>query len=247
LIDGPAVWRQPGVLQVGLGPRHLVLTNVPDNVADAIELFDGQHSRADIAATLDAGWGDWLCGVLDDNDALAEGPAVRPRCRVAVVGDGALATAVARRLVCQGVTLDSQRPDLVVVAPPRAEADRVAVRGLTEAGLPHLVTALGFGQATLGPFVLPGVTACLNCVDLTRREADPAWPLIAFQIAQMTPRDDPLLADWLAAGVATQVAAHLAGRLPQTCWATAVFDRADLTPGWAQWPARPECPCGASG
>ncbi|MBV9486033.1 MAG: TOMM precursor leader peptide-binding protein, partial [Frankiaceae bacterium] len=36
--------------------------------------------------------------------------------------------------------------------------------------------------ATIGPFVLPGQTPCLRCVELGRGDRDPAWPVLAAQL-----------------------------------------------------------------
>ena len=37
-------------------------------------------------------------------------------------------------------------------------------------------------RAVVGPFVVPGTTACLRCVDAHRTDADPAWPLLVAAV-----------------------------------------------------------------
>ncbi|MDR1808287.1 MAG: hypothetical protein LBR33_10320 [Propionibacteriaceae bacterium] len=246
LLDGPAVWRRPGVLQIGLGSPHVVLQGVPSELAAAIPLLDGRHSQFEVACAVGPRWAHWLLRSLDQFDVLGDGPLTAGRLRVGVVGAGPLADAIAARLAAHGHQLAGGRAgqaDVVVVAPATIEPDRVAVNALVKARTPHLVATCGHGRAGLGPFVIPGATSCLMCADLARSQADPAWPLIAFQLSQLFPPADPLLIDWVAAGVSAQVAAWQAGRLPETASTTVTFDRLDAASAWTPWPAHPGCGC----
>jgi bacteriocin biosynthesis cyclodehydratase domain-containing protein len=47
---------------------------------------------------------------------------------------------------------------------------------------PHLPVVLRETTAVIGPFVLPGRTACLRCLELTRGDRDPRWPVLAAQL-----------------------------------------------------------------
>jgi hypothetical protein len=38
------------------------------------------------------------------------------------------------------------------------------------------------GTGLIGPLVIPGVTSCLGCADLHRRDRDAAWPAVAAQL-----------------------------------------------------------------
>ena len=38
------------------------------------------------------------------------------------------------------------------------------------------------GIGLVGPLVIPGVTSCLGCADLHRRDRDAAWPAVAAQL-----------------------------------------------------------------
>ena len=38
------------------------------------------------------------------------------------------------------------------------------------------------GTGLVGPLVIPGVTSCLECADLHRRDRDAAWPAVAAQL-----------------------------------------------------------------
>ena len=117
--------------------------------------------------------------------------------------------------------------------------------------VPHLAASASEAIGIVGPLVLPGQTACLRCLDFTRTDNDPAWPLILAQIAGRQP--EPAACDAaLAAAVAAQAAAL----------ALAFIDRASLAdvtangtlelvlPAW-QWRRRtwlphPACACGSN-
>jgi hypothetical protein len=47
---------------------------------------------------------------------------------------------------------------------------------------PHLPVVIRETTAVIGPLVLPGQTPCLRCVELTRGDRDPAWPVLAAQL-----------------------------------------------------------------
>ncbi len=98
-----------------------------------------------------------------------------------------------------------RRPDLVILADtPRRELPAALVRR----AVPHLAAAASEAIGVVGPLVLPGRSACLRCLDLTRAEHDPAWPLILAQLASQTAAD-PLACDTvLATMVAAQAAAQ---------------------------------------
>jgi len=49
--------------------------------------------------------------------------------------------------------------------------------------VPHLAVVFDDTGARIGPLVEPGDGPCLRCLDLGRRDADPAWPVIAAQLA----------------------------------------------------------------
>ncbi|HSS88116.1 MAG TPA: hypothetical protein VLL69_02265, partial [Streptosporangiaceae bacterium] len=78
-----------------------------------------------------------------------------------------------------GPAATRHRPDLVILADIyRRELPEILRRG----GVPHLAAAASEAIGVVGPLVLPGRTACLRCLDLTRAARDPAWPLILAQL-----------------------------------------------------------------
>jgi hypothetical protein len=71
-------------------------------------------------------------------------------------------------------------------------------------GLPHLPVAVSGDRARVGPLVLPGLTACLWCVDRRARDHDAAWPALADQLRLRHPRA------WAQSGVLAAVAGAFA-------------------------------------
>jgi hypothetical protein len=138
------------------------------------------------------------------------------------------------------------RPDLVVLV--GVTDPELAVR-LMQDRIPHLATAASEAIGVVGPLVIPGRSACLRCLDLTRTDRDPAWPLILAQLAGRQP-DPPACDASLAAAVAAQATAQ----------ALAFIDRPDqagpvtngtlelVLPGWQwrrrTWPPHQDCACG---
>jgi len=138
-----------------------------------------------------------------------------------------------------------RRPDLVILAdthrrelPELLRRDRV----------PHLAAAASEAIGVVGPLVLPG-TACLRCLDLTRAERDPAWPLI---LAQLTGggADPPACDTVLAVAVAAQAAAQALAFVDRPASASAVTNGTLelVLPDWRwrrrTWPPHDRCGCG---
>lgn len=138
------------------------------------------------------------------------------------------------------------RADLVVLAPGRAEQLEDA-RRLVDDGTPHLLAEVRGAVGVVGPLVLPGRSACLTCLDLTRTDLDPQWPALAAQLASPSRcRDacDGPLAVMVAAQAVQQVLALVDG----TTDPAAVGGTLELAlPDWRwrrrSWPLHDACGC----
>jgi len=136
-------------------------------------------------------------------------------------------------------------PDLAILAGrPPMELRASLMRD----GIPHLAVAADEAIGVVGPLVIPGRTACLRCLDLTRAERDPAWPLILAQLEGREP--DPQACDApLAAAVAAQAAAQVLAFIDRAVAVDAVADGTLelVLPGWQwrrrTWPRHPGCSC----
>jgi hypothetical protein len=137
-------------------------------------------------------------------------------------------------------------PDLVILAD---SYQRELPGALLRAGVPHLAAAASEAIGVVGPLVLPGRTACLRCLDLTRAERDPAWPLI---LAQLTGggADPPACDTVLAVAVAAQAAAQALSFVDRGAAASAAVNGTLelVLPDWQwrrrTWRPHEHCHCG---
>ena len=139
------------------------------------------------------------------------------------------------------------RADLVVLARAWAGSDPL-VAAVHRSGVPHLVATVRGETGVVGPLVVPGVTSCLRCADLHRRDADPRWPGLAAQLTASEPPPSGATVTCLltAATAAVQVLAYLDGATsPATVDATLEVRPPDLVPRVRRWRAHPACDCGA--
>lgn len=121
------------------------------------------------------------------------------------------------------------------------------------AGTPHLLVRLTEGSAVLGPFVVPGRTACLRCLDAHHTDVDASWPLLVRQYATASATDradgvpepvDSLLAGLALAWAGRDLASYAEGSRPST-WSTTIRLDAELTSiETRSWLRHPECGCG---
>lgn len=129
-----------------------------------------------------------------------------------------------------------------------AQCARRALDDGMRAGQPHLLVVATEGRLAVGPFVEPGRTACLRCVDAHDADRDPTRPLAVEQYADpawQRPLPEPLDPSLLTLALA--LAAHDLGRWaeggrPRT-WSAVV----DVAPGLrlarTAYPRHPRCGC----
>ena len=157
---------------------------------------------------------------------------------------------------------DRRRPGPRSDVPPRevhvvagvGEPPRSLVDDRVEQGVPHLLLRFVEGRAVVGPYVVPGRTACVRCLDLHRTDLDPAWPLLLEQYSRVSRHDradgvpEPVDAAVTAVAlgwVAREVAADLTGTGPLT-WSRTLTLTPELVEVVLQdWPRRPDCTCAA--
>ena len=141
------------------------------------------------------------------------------------------------------------RADLVVLAPSRPEHLDEARRSVPE-DTPHLLAEVRETVGVVGPLVLPGRSACLRCVDLTRTDLDPAWPAVAAQLASPSRTRtacDGTLAVAVAVHAAFQVLALVDGTNdPATLDGTLELALPDYRWRRRRWPVHPACGCALS-
>jgi bacteriocin biosynthesis cyclodehydratase domain-containing protein len=178
----------------------------------------------------------------------------------ASVGDvGASRSAVGRAVVqrASGSTQPrpfepTDRPDLVILAPRAGVAGPRLGDQLLRDGVPHLLAGVNETTAVVGPLVVPGESACLRCLDLRRTDRDPAWPLIAAQLAAQPSRAPTTACDVALASLAASVTAlqalswiDAAGSppLPATFDGTLEVTLPDWRIRRRAWSRHPACGC----
>lgn len=142
-----------------------------------------------------------------------------------------------------GCTTDPSGADLVLLA-STGELDRELVAPLARTGQAHLPVRLIDGLAILGPFSVPGRSACLRCVDLHRAAEDTAHLLLVDRYVRAAGGPADLVLGTLAMAWAVRdLATFAAGGCPST-WSRTV--RIDPTLGEVAartWWRHPECGC----
>lgn len=202
--------------------------------------------RSDIAA-LAAGSGEAAGSLLEGRRRASVqvracgSPEARP------VAD-TLETLLARAGIAAGASQRATAAVLVAVGEPaREETD-----GWIRDGTPHLLLRLTEGHAVVGPFVRPGETACLRCLDAHHTDVDPAWPLLVAQYAAAVAREredsvpepvDTVLATLAVAWAAREMVSHAEGREPATASGTIRLDPCLTELETQTWPRHPACGC----
>ncbi len=180
----PILWRNPRGLQIGVDAPRIVL----DPIDDAEE-----HVLAALVAGVSPGGLDQIAarhrlspGVLR---ALVDRltPALLPRQpraeAVVAVHGGRVAGRVAVQLREAGVSVDpdAASPALAVLAADYVVAPDLLAHWLRR-DVPHLAVIVSDRTARIGPLVVPGRTACLQCSELVARDSDPARSALAAQL-----------------------------------------------------------------
>ncbi|WP_309648087.1 hypothetical protein [Nocardioides sp.] len=170
--------------------------------------------------------------------------AARAAARVRVLAEDEARADVARLLHASGVqVVENGAADVWLVAHD-GEVPRAWVDDLVREGVAHLLLAGACGSVVVGPFVLPGVTACLRCLDAHRAEADPRRALVVEQVVARPTAvvRDPALHAMALAWAARDVVRFVEGAQPST-WSTS-FDLGPLVaPVGRLWSRHPHCGC----
>lgn len=172
------------------------------------------------------------------------------RHRAGVRVDGSLGVDPGPLLAAAGLGTEGEPACRLLMSVGELGRDRLD--RLVADGVPHLVLRLVDGAVTIGPFVVPGETACLRCVDLHVASGDPVYPALVEQHAQATPEagrhgwpepvDLPLVT-LATAWAVRDVCTWAEGDRPTT-WSATVR----LEPGLSgltdvQWLRHPGCSC----
>jgi hypothetical protein len=151
--------------------------------------------------------------------------------------------AVVAALANAALTVDDAAAALAVVVRVGAEVRRDRLDPLVRDDLPHLLVTAVAGRVRVGPFVVPGVTSCLRCVDEHLTDRDPRHPLVVHHHLECDADDRTTPGD-LALGLAwaaRDARSWLTGGRPTT-W-SATVELTDEGPVTHPWSRHPRCGC----
>jgi bacteriocin biosynthesis cyclodehydratase domain-containing protein len=266
----PRVWRSPHALQFGVERPRLVLDPLDaagERMVSALAagvalgalrlIARGAGASPDAADALIARLEPVLAREPGGSDPGARDPIV------VLDGSGPTAARILSLLreagvdARSGLTADDPAVDdaaAAVVIASFAVAPHRHQRWLRR-DIPHLAVVFGDAGATVGPLVRPGESACLRCLDLHRRDRDPAWPALAAQLhTRPAPGESELVCGAVASAAAALVIAAVdtprerrsAAAEPGGPSATATASRYDAaTARWTEigWEPHSECGC----
>lgn len=139
----------------------------------------------------------------------------------------------------------------VVMVLSAGELPRDRLDPLLRSRTSHVVVRLVDGAAVLGPFVVPGATACLRCIDAHETVRDPDHVAVTSRYVDATsrpradgvPDTDPALVSAALAWAVRDVVAHLGGREPSTWSRTLVLGPEPAADRGQTWLRHPRCGC----
>lgn len=248
----PLVWRTPASVQLGIDPVVVVLddvTELDERMLSALVVGVSDSGLAMLAGSRNAER-DALLAAL--GPALSTAPLTQPTATVAVHGAESLVSAIATTLAQSGIdvvtgpdaaSLAEQRPTLAVIAAHYVlQPD---VHGLwLRRDVPHLPVVLGDAGMTVGPFIEPGTGPCLLCLELHRRDLDPAWPAIAAQLLGRRSRaESPVVVMEAAAAACRLVLERLRAGAGPGAAASLRLDAATGRREVRTWQRHPDCGC----
>ena len=236
------VRRDDAHLQLGLDPPDRVVLADRPGLHAALTRLDRPPPESvlpDLERLVADGW------VVD---AAAESRARREaeRRRPPVALDAAPEAAEHLRRACAAASLRVEPDAPVRVVLSLGEPSRAVSDALVRDDVPHLWVALRPGEARLGPFVEPGRTPCLRCVDAHLGETDPRRATVLHQLADRPAGSvselDPSLLAIATAWAVRDVVRRLDGEVPALRAADVTLTD-DLTVRRRTWLRHPHCGC----
>lgn len=239
-----AVRRDDDHLQVGVDPPwRLVAPDEPDVRRLLADLTAGRPARPETPAGHRTLRSLLAADMLVDPGARAAAARIRAAAAVSVEATGPAAVDAVRLLRAAGCPVTPPREAAVALVLVDGEPPRGIVDEHVRESRAHLLVAATARGFTLGPFVVPGATACLRCVDAHLAMHDPRRAVVVEQLAGLgsgTP--DPVLNALVTAWAVRDVVAYVDGAQPST-WSATVDLGPDLEPRRRAWTRHPHCGC----
>ncbi|MEV5000921.1 hypothetical protein [Nocardioides sp. LML1-1-1.1] len=258
----PVLARSPGIVQVGLDAPVVRLPDepavrsllagllgsrgLPEKTAADPDVLDRLRAAGLLLVVPDgpAGVAEQVLRAQFGPDAVRRHTARPHGAAVAVDAPPGTAALLAPLLDAAGLRrAETAAVHLVVSTGP---LDRERLDPLVRTGTPHLVVSGAAAGRRIGPFVEPGRTACLRCVDAHEALADVRRPLLLAQAATTAgtrpPPVDPVLDALVLAWAVRDLCRYLEGDAPSTWSATYDLGPRDA-PVATPWGRHPDCGC----
>jgi hypothetical protein len=242
LRDGlHVVRRDDRHLQLGLDPPDRLVLDDRPGLHAALTHLDRRppaELREVVSELVAEGW------VVDAGDRGRSPDAASARPPVALTVDAMLEDPVLRVCSAAGVTRVTESPVRLVatVGEPRRAVSDALVRD----DVAHLWLAVLPDAVRIGPFVEPGRSSCLRCVDAHLGDQDPRRATVLHQLEDLPSAPltdpDPCLVRLAVAWAVRDVVRRLDGREPALRSAT-VTVAADLEVTHRAWLRHPHCGC----
>ena len=247
------MWRNPFSLQFGVATRSVVLDDVDAASERMLAALSSGVSRSGLGMIGRAAGAsdDEIDALLTQLQPVLISPVGDEAHRVVVAGTGRLAERLVTVLAATGIQAVIAA---TVEAAEIAEGELAvavghyvldpALHGLwLRRDVTHLPVVYSDTSIAIGPFVVPGVSACLYCLQRHASDADPAWPAIASQLwGRRSPVDTELMASEAAAIVAREVVARL-GRPVDARSDQLVIEAATGARSRREFDIHPDCGC----
>lgn len=202
----PPLWRDEHTMQLGLNDEVILRDLTPGQI-DFIHALEGGFpldaiDRVAAACELTVTEAHQL---LERVAAAVEDAPARYNLAVTAV-PGSAQTAHLRSFAAAaedaGVRITEDGAVAVVITPV-ALVPRTTARWMADDRV-HVPVIISSDAITVGPVIVPGVSACATCLALAQREADPAWAYLVTQlIDRLTPPPATLFAE--AAGLVVRL------------------------------------------
>ena len=246
--DTPAVRRVLATLDRGEAPRdspasRRALAHLAPVLRDGDELVHPTIAPEDVAAA-----------ILRHPEQTTERLRRRGRHRIQVVGDLGLGAVLdpgallARSGV--GIAEESDRlPPTGVLMIAHGEPDRADLDPLLRLGIPHLVLRVIESEIILGPFVRPGQTACLRCLDAHHGDTDRQHATALAEYLRSERHDgvadpvDSALAVVALGWAVSDLVRYAERDRPSTWSATVTFSPGQTSAAAVTWMRHPGCGC----
>lgn len=249
--DLPLVWRSPESFQVGIDPPHAIVDDLPDDalplLADVVRGVSagGLQLRRE-RLSLPPGWLDRFLTCLEP--ALTP-ESTTPAARVGILGRSA-ATGVVRAVwEHMGATvtvhngLDHRWGDSIdsVIVVADYVVDPRWISALQYTDTPHTPVLFTDQAVRIGPTVHPGITPCLVCREMTRRDEFPDWLTVSSQLWGLP--SDPARSPVALLAAAQSVLCHQVAPTTEGPRSTLRIEARDWSTTWEPVWFHPDCTC----